>query len=246
MIRIAKHLALLAVAFLILVGSSSVRADFIIDDFSAPGAVTVPVIGLLDPSPLHIETKDAAILGGERDLLLEVIGTTSLSSFIGEIGAGMLKFSSSSPGTALILQYDAEDVDAAGPPAGLLNNEGLGGVDLTALGYAFGLTFTGIDGGSSQATDIAIEVHSTAGASTFVGAIGDSAAPTDYIVPFAGFSDPAVFTGVTSIEVRINSGGIEDIDFRMNSFSVVPEPSTLLLLASSLLGLLGYVWRRRR
>ncbi len=244
MSRFAKQCALVVVGCLMLVGTSAVHAEFIIDDFAAPGAATVPVIGLLDASPYHLETGSAAILGGERDLLLEVMGTPSPSSFIGEIGGGSLKFSSSSPGTMLALQYDGVDTDTAGPPAALVNAQGLGGVDLTAMGSAISLMFGEVDGGSSQTTDISIEVRSSTGTSTLAGTIADSAGATKYMAPFASFSDPSVFADVTAVEVLINAGGAKNVDLTLDAI-VVPEPSALLLLASGLIALLGYAWRRR-
>lgn len=251
---IGQRLVILFSACLLLGCGGVARADFIVDDFNAPDQVRVPVIDLVDPDPTHVETPDGAILGGERDLLLDVIGAASPGCFVGEVGRGRLKFNSSSPGTAARLQYDGVDTDVAGPPADLRNSEGLGPIDLAAEGSMFGLEFSSIDGGMAQSTAIQIEVHSSTTTALLDGVIPDSPGLTTFYAPFDAFDVPDpfdvadVFGAVTSIEFRINPGGARDVDFQLQTIdvvTVVPEPSTVVLLAGGLIGLLVYARRRR-
>ncbi len=226
-------------------GVSSAHADFIIDDFDAPETIRFPVIDGYDPDPTLVETDDAGIMGGQRDLLLDVIGSSNLVSFSGEIGGSRLQFNGSSPGATAILQYDGQDVDIEGPPAELVNSEMLGGIDLTAYSSGFRLDLGSIDGGGVQTTGIEIEVHSGTIIATFADVIADSDMPIVYDVPFASFTNPSVFGDVTSIKFRFNPSGADDVDFRVDKISVVPEPSTLMLLATCAVGLVALRRKRR-
>ena len=213
------------------------RGNLIIDDFSKPEMQETCLISLLDLDPTVMETTDPGIIGGERDVFIDVIGTPSLVSFTGAIGDEEFIFNSGTPGTAAILQYDGEDTDTAGPPSGLVNSEGLGGIDMASIGSFFYLDFLSIEGGLSQATDIEIEVHNNADVATYTGLIPDSAVAFKYEAKFADFSNPAVFSNVTSIEMRINPLGAPQVDFVLEEIGV-PEPATIALLGFGGLGLL--------
>ncbi len=243
-----KQFACLFAVGVLLAGLAPARADFIIDDFSAPAVLVVPVIALLNPDPTIVQTPGAAILGGERDILLDVIGTPTPGSFIGEIGAGEFRFYGASPGTAATIQYDGSDADILGPPAVLVNSKGLGGVDLTAHGDRFALDFLSLDGGGSQFTEIWITVYSPGPtADLLVELIPDSAVPSTYTSPpFASWIVTADPANVTAIEFSLNPIGIADVDFKLDTISIVPEPSTMVLCALGLACSMGYVCRRRR
>lgn len=244
----AKLLTCLFAVCPILAGLVPARAEFIIDDFSAPAAVQVPVIALLNPDPTLIENVDAGILGGERDLLLDVIGAPKFSSFIGETGAGSFVYRGGSPGTAATLQYDGVDADVVGPPAALVNSHGLGGIDLTVYGDRFALDFLSLDGGNSQFTEIWITVFSPGGVSDLlVDLIPDSAVPFTYTsAPFLGWVVNADPTNVTALDFGLNPIGIADVDFELDKISIVPEPSAIVLCGMGLVCLLGCAWRRRK
>lgn len=240
----AKHVGCLLAVCLVLSGLVPARAEYIIDNFSAPVAVVVPVIALLDADPTIVETPDPGILGGERDILLDVIGTPGLSSFIGEIGDGSFIYGGSSPGTAASIQYDGLDVD---PPGELVNSGGLGGMDLTLYGDRFALDFLRIDGGDSQFTEIWITVYSGIYSDLLVELIPDSPGPSTYTSPpLAAWVTNADPTNVTAIEFGLNSIGIADVDFELDAIRVVPEPSTLVLCGLGLVCLLAYARRRRK
>lgn len=220
---------------------SAARGNLIIDGFSAPATQEACLISLLDLDPTVMETTDAGIIGGERDVCIDVVGTPSLVSFTGAIGAGEFIFNSGMPGTAAILQYDGVDTDTAGPPSELVHSEDLGGIDMASLGSFIYLDFLSIEGGLSQTTDIEIEVHNDLEVATYTGLIPDSAVALSYEVNFTDFSNPSVFSNVTSIEMRINPAGAAHVDFVLDEIGV-PEPATIALLGLGSLGLLG---RRR-
>lgn len=237
---VARGVVLVSVGVFAIAGAAPALADLIIDDFGEV-ALAAQVISLINPDPTLASSADPGILGGERDLLLDVMGAAGPVAYSGSVGQGTLAFNSSQPGTAATLQYDGIDTDIFGPPAGLINNELLGGIDFTASGSGLYLDFLSIDGGQVQTTGIQIEAHNGAAVSTFAGAIADAAAPFRYNVPFAAFSDPAVFSHVTSLTLSINPAGANDVDFVLDLVGV-PEPGTLAFLG---LGLALLRWRKR-
>jgi len=220
-----------------------VKAEIVIDDFSAPDSSVVTVINLLNPDPTLIKTSDGSILGGERDVLVDVQGNPSFISYAGIVGGGSLEFASSGPaGTAATLQYDGLDADVVGPPAQLVNAEGLGGMDLTSYGSKFYFDFLWTDPGSEAVIDILIRVNSIAQSSTFSGGIPGSSSPLTFLAPFSSFSNLSVFQNVTSIEVILNSSGGQNVDFELDTFGI-PEPATLSLLG---LGVVAALGRRKK
>ena len=80
-----RGVAILAVLVAAQVGSN---AAVVVDDFSTPEPMTAIVIDLLDPDPTLLETAGPplAAVGGERDVLIDVMGTPGLVSFSGTVG----------------------------------------------------------------------------------------------------------------------------------------------------------------
>lgn len=240
----ARQFECLLALGLVFAGAISARAEYIIDDFRAPANTVVRVITFVNPDRSVVETPDAGILGGERDVLLDVIGTPGLTSFIGEIGDGSFVFGGASPGTAATIQYDGVDAD---PADALANASGLGPVDLTVHGDRFSLDFLSLDGGGSQFTEIWMTVYSGGASDLLVDLIPDNAGPSTYTSPpFADWVATADPANVTALEFSMNPIGINDVDFELDTIRIVPEPSTLALCVLGLACTLACVWRRRK
>ncbi len=234
--------AVLASAFIMLtaISAQAYPLDMFID-----GPEVATVINLLNPNPTLVKVDHVDILGGQRDLLLEASGTAGSVTYAGTIGQGAFVFNSSSPGVTATLQYDGIDADVAGPPASLVNAEGLGGFDLTADDTdRFNLDFLSIDGGDYQYTDIEVEVHNGTDVASFVGTIPDSGVPIRYVVLFSSFTgDTSALLSATSLEIRFNPNGHPHVDFTMTGSVGAPEPATMGLLA---LGGLAILKRKRK
>lgn len=243
---LARTVAYLLVAGLCCATHPSAVADLLIDDFSMPGTPVALVMPSQDGETALVETADADILGGERDVLFDIIGTpTRLIGFSAEFNNNLLYYDGHSPGATAILQYDGLDADLTAPPE-LVLSEGLGGVDLTDGGslFQFSIYFASVD----HAMDIEIEVHSATGVATYMGTTSARpSTPTALHAPFRLFTGDDVFTEATSIEFRFNPTGVENIDFQLNAIAITaPEPSTIAIWGLGLTGVFGCAWRRRR
>ena len=238
------RLGVLAGTFVMLFAVSA--QAYPVDTFTGPKVVTA--ISLQDPDPTLLKTDNVDIIGGQRDLLLDVSnvsGPAGPATYIGTIGEGSFVFNSGTPGVTATLQYDGDDTDIVGPPASLVNSEGLGGVDLTAAGTnSFKLDFLSIEGGDYQDTDVTIEVHNGTDKATFIGKIPDSSVPTRYEVLFSDFTGiTSALASATSLEICLNPNGNPDVNFIMTGSVGVPEPATMILLA---LGGIAVLRRRNR
>jgi len=197
----------------------------VVDDFSSTQQEWV--IAAANPDPTHLEAS-GSMLGGERDLLVDVLGQPQLISSNGSVGDDggdtVLLFASSAPGTLVTLQYDGADADTAGPPAALVNSEGLS-ADLTAnggAGFRFDFDFLQIGGGVDE---IEAEIRLTSaggGTATYNGSISENLGEFDYLVPYAAFTTAGGFTfaDVTSIEIDLNTTGVEAVDYQLDNITI--------------------------
>jgi len=228
--------------------ASATAAPVLIDDFSQPNPDSFFVISALNPDPYLHKTTAAGILGGQRDMLIDVQGAPGLTTAVGSIGAGRLDFGSSGPVTAY-LQYDGVDVDVIGPPAALTDGGALGG-NLTGGGTnnQFRLSFNNIDGGViANPLKVSLNLNGPGGTASFSGTIPESALPTTYSVPFSSFATAGSFSfaSVSSLLVTLNAvPAASNVDFELTRIETVPEPGTLALCGLGMVGLL--LWRRNR
>lgn len=216
----------------------------VLDDFSAPDSPAVFVLTLTDPVALLIKQSGSGIIGGERDVYIDVLGPASPISASGSLGNGSFLFSSSSPGSVVTLQYDGSGPGDTDTSAGLVNNEGLL-LDLVSASH-FALDFLSLDAGPGE-DDVSFTISVTGlfGEAVYDGAIQESIAPFTHTVDLSDFSLSGGFSWqeVTSVEFVINADGMQDVDFELDELYVkVPEPAAASLFALTVAG----VWTRRR
>lgn len=235
----------LSAATLVVFGATANAAD--IDLFTTDQAnLVVTSAGTSDQS-----TKDTGgtdIIGGERDLYVEMLGDTGAPGFdtssLGVAG-GQLRFSNSVgvTGTGQI-QWDGNDNDASfGTTSALggIDADGLGGFDLTEggtinaflletiesdLGYQFAVTIFEYDGDADNTNNKWVTVLFDASA---VDGSGPSVLST---ISFAGFTtvglcgqntNPPLPGGVASIEC---SGGNTEVVDMTNVGAIVVDLNT--------------------
>lgn len=194
-----------------------------------------------------VVTTGAGILGGERDLFLEVHQDPSsfdrdVASF--GIGGGRLAFSNDiGVASSLILTWDGVD-GAAG-----VNAFGLGGIDFTDGGATLGLTFNYIADHAANVTLRLYQDASNYSQATF-SLVGDGLDQSLALL-FSSLTDVgggANLTSVNAVQLIINNGGaVRNLDLQfsqLGSPAPASEPSALALISVMLLG--HALLRRRR
>ena len=192
----------------------------LIDDFAAPEAIEVLQIEDTHLNPTLLESSAAAILGGQRDLLVDVLGdATTVSAQVQIGGADGLKLASSSPGTLVALQYDGLDTDPA--DALSVGNTFDTPIDLTGGGTNTGLRidFDVLEAGIG-ATEMDFRVLATSlGGSAELSDMLPESADHSYFLPFKSFAATGTFSfaELTSLQFMFNENGTEDVDFTINA-----------------------------
>ena len=249
--RIARLFLGTIIAMSILAQAASVlAAPVVIDDFSAPDTPATYVISLINSDPYVL--KQFAALGGERDLLVDVLGSPTSVSAVGMVGAGEYQFGTSGPVASLAtLQYDGIDVlDTA---SSLVNAQGLS-VDVTSgnTNNGFRLAFDSMDPGAASTLSVRITATSAGGSASYFGAAAADPNPSNFDVLFTAFSEVGTFSfeAVTSLQFTFNELGSKDADFQLTEIStrggLVPEPSSFALLAGGSLAWLAVMRHRRK
>lgn len=211
----------------------------VIDDFTVPVSPTVYVINLLDANPLNktFVGPSANILGTERDVTVQVSGSSGPVSAVGTVGAGIFLFNTATPGAFAQLEYSG------------LAKAGLGGVDLVAgTNNSIKLDFDYLDAGGGPNMPLGIVLASKSGSATYAGTVAPNLSAFSVSVPFASFVPAGVFsfTSVDNIFVVLNGSSHDNVDFQLRGIAAVPEPSALLLAGVGGAFLVGRRLHRRR
>ena len=204
-----------------------------IDDFSDPDPEDDFFISAIDTSPKLLQETGPGIIGGERELLINVLGTPnpiSASGFVGTVspdnGVLNLGTASSGPGTELTLQYDGSDPG----DTVALNNAELLAADLTANGNnGLRLDFNFLQVGSGTTMDMTISATGPAGATaSFTTNVTQNPSGFSLFVPFGSFSTAGGFSfaNVTSLSLNFNHNGVQDVDFELNQIVDTQQKDT--------------------
>ena len=258
---LCRAAALLVAASVAMLVTSANAAHIMVDSFDNPVAQTFFVPGVSpwgNGEPATIQQPEipdpalAGIIGGQRDVLIELLADSLPMSAAGMIGyeatydVGYLQIATfGEAGTCVVAQYDGRDDD---PDDSLVDAESLGGLDLTGGGtnYEFKLSFPSIDGGDGTTLKLKVSVEATGGSDSVEYDIPESNTPSIFSVPFSDF-DPSLFSSVKSITFAFNDlpEPVSNIDFELDCIEAVPEPSAFALLAVGAVLIAVSWWRRR-
>jgi hypothetical protein len=157
-----------------------------VDQFSDPNPDFVYFINAINANPLTRNDTGAGILGGQRDLNVNVLGPSnpiSANGFVGLLGTGdgvfNLGTASNGPGTQVIMTYDANG-------AGLATNLTAGGNNSLRLDFDF------LQVGTGTTMDMKIVLTSPGGTATFTTNITENGNAFSEIVPFASLDRKSV------------------------------------------------------
>ena len=221
--------------FEVIDGTVYAGTNLVVDDFGAPSPPQTYFITLFDADPTLLKAADPAILTGERDLLVDVVGVPNVVSAGGQVGASggltQYDFASAVPGTRATLQYDGIDADDPGTPA-LVRNTSNASVDLTDGGVntGFRLDFPMIQVGAGM-TDLQVDVElfGPGGTSaTFSGTVPESNLPRSLFIPFTAFTTFGGFSFADAniLEFTFNNSGVADTDFTLDNIVLTNRRET--------------------
>jgi hypothetical protein len=193
-----------------------------IDSFSDPNPAASWFINALNSNPFFRQDSGAGVIGGQRDLLINVLGPTnpiSASGFVGTVSLnnGVFNFATATngPGSSATMQYDGTDADTSA----LNNAHGLS-ANLTANGNnGIRLDFNFLQVGVGTTMNFTINATSPGGGTAvFNGVITQNPTGFSLFVPFTSFTTTGTFTfaNVSSLTFVFNPTGVQDADFEIN------------------------------
>ncbi len=259
--RYAAAVCVLVAWSLVAHAPSAIAATITIDSFELPDPGTIFFLkgppGWPTDNPITPQFDDPGILGGQRDVLVEVKGRAVVGSAVGIIGREdvsgktVLRVATGGdPGTYVEAQYDGMDLENNTSPLNL--GEFLVPIDLTDNGAndRFRLVFNSLDGGDEPKLAVTIKVVGSAGTTTIRREIDENgkSIPADFF--FGDFSDPDLTNFETAKSITFGFNDPDDpvfhVDFELDLIEVVPEPSTMVMLLGLGVALLVATVHRRR
>jgi hypothetical protein len=193
-----------------------------IDNFTDPDPAAVYFINAVDANPLNRHDTGSGIIGGQRDLTVNVLGPSnpiSANGYVGTLSPGTNVFNlgsaSSGPGTEVIMHYDA-------------NGAGLG-ANLTAGGAnGIRLDFDFLQVGTGSSIDAEALLTSPGGTASFATTITENTSGFSVFWPYSSFSTTGSFslTNASSIQLTFNSAGVQDVDFQIHATESIEQTNT--------------------
>lgn len=252
--------ALLASALVALAVPTARGAMIQIDTFSSPSPAQFFILGSGNNPSTTMSYNSPDIIGGEREALVNVIGQGTPTSVVGIIGHDMsygidamqVGTNGLAP-TVVTLTYsslttflETTPTFEGDSPTTLI----IPGIDLTGggLNNKFLLHFFSSDAQPTVGLDVAVTITSPLGkVSTATVDAPNSTTAFDLFIPFDKLVGDAVLTQVDSIKFVFN--GVRktaNVDYEVQLLAVVPEPSTVVLLATGVAGAVVVGGLRRR
>jgi uncharacterized repeat protein (TIGR01451 family) len=196
--------ALAALAALAVLPAPSAAQSITIDSFAtnqATQTLTFPPSGTSSAASV----SGAGILGGERDLEIDLSGgTTSGNTLSAGVAGGTFNYAQGATITGMArLQWDGTDGSST------VNPTGLGGIDLTAAGTQDAILLQLVS--DDLPADLTLTVYTDSGNGSLLtfSLPGSIAAPADVVLPYSAFAPVlgagADFTNVGAITLSLGS-----------------------------------------
>jgi hypothetical protein len=201
-----------------------------IDGFDSGNVNFPPGIAATGPSGTASDTQTGSMLGGTRDILLEML-----------TGPGFTIVTVPSATNSLTIGNGDTETSRV-----TVTWDDMAATDLTDAGQSTGL-FLGIPSAIDNRLSITFNITGGGNSGSIVRDFPDGASGTDFFFAFSGFSGSIDFSSVTSIAMVLTSpddgfdGSVQFVETRPTPPSV-PVPGTVALLGA---GLLGFAARRR-